>query len=110
MLELDAFWQMLDAPGEEVTTALQLRNARGQMVLQSDNISPADHATTRWRPGMYGIDTHRFKLPAGFPSGPYTVDVIAYPRNKPNQPYIIADGELAGRGLQRVEDVWIGGR
>ncbi len=88
-----AFWQILQPDDIEVTTAIHVYDADDVLVAQSDNVDPAGYETKRWDKAMYAQDVHTLTLPAGLPPGDYAVQVLTYPRGKPEAPFKIIGGQ-----------------
>ncbi|MBI2952759.1 MAG: glycosyltransferase family 39 protein [Chloroflexi bacterium] len=74
VLGLSLFWQARAVPTEDYTVFVQVLNAEGQLVAQSDG-QPAEGSfpTSFWEPGDRILDRHELKLDGGLPPGRYSV-------------------------------------
>ncbi len=89
-LQIDLHWQPLRSLEADYTTFVQVLDANGDKIAQSDQ--PAGgvyYPTSLWQPGETLRDRHTIILPAGAPSGPYRLLVGMYQ---------LANGEIASLG------------
>lgn len=79
------YWRVTRPIQGELSTSIQVVNAAGQTIAQSDNFVAAGLATFYWEPGQYAIDSHSLLIPADALPGEYSVRVVVFPRDKPLQ-------------------------
>jgi len=77
--EISLHWQPVTRLGADYTTFVQLINANGDKIAQSDH-RPGGvfYPTSLWKPDETLIDRHTLALPADLGPGPYTILVGLY--------------------------------
>lgn len=72
-------WQAVEPDGQNYTIFMHLLDAQGNLVTQADG-PPQNgrYPTTILEPGEQLVDTHRFTLPQGLPSGEYQILMGVY--------------------------------
>lgn len=94
------YWQPLRSGGDDWTTFVQVLNATGDKVAQSDHVpGGAFYPTSLWRASDRLADSHVITLPDDPGPGPYRLLVGLYKRNGSDlqqlgQPQVV--GEIAG--------------
>jgi len=78
-LQIDLHWQPLRALEADYTSFVQVLDANGDKIAQSDHQAGGIYyPTSLWRPGETLRDRHTLVLPADAPSGPYRLLVGMY--------------------------------
>jgi hypothetical protein len=103
------YWRALNPIERDMKVSLVVEDAAGREVGRWDG-RPAGYAypTDRWRPGQELFGVYPLPLPAGAPSGDYTLTVALYDETEPSGLDImdVADnpaGKRARLGPLRVE-------
>ncbi len=76
---LALYWQLTGPPVvEDYSSVIYLRDAVGNIVLQTGSQHPGDYPTTDWLPGLYVQERLRLTIPPGTPPGQYTIHAALY--------------------------------
>jgi glutamine cyclotransferase len=74
-VSLNLYWQLRADPlHEDYSSVVHVRDAEGNLVLQSGSFYPGELATHNWLPGYYVQERLSLHLPSGTPPGSYTLD------------------------------------
>jgi hypothetical protein len=77
VIQLDTYWRAARAPRQDLTLALQLVDAEGQ-VRTSRPIAPVEgYPTSQWQRGEIVQGKHRFRFPLDAPAGDYELWLAA---------------------------------
>lgn len=76
--EVRLYWQGLAVMDTDYSIALYLQDDAGVVLAQQDSQHPGLVPTTRWTPGQYAEDLHRFTLDTAPPAGEYQIVVAVY--------------------------------
>lgn len=92
VLSIDLVWRAVATPESELKVSLQLLDATGAPVAQSDRMpGEPPRPTTAWLPGEVVVDPHALAVPSELPAGAYRLAVAAY------DPETLARLPVAGR-------------
>jgi hypothetical protein len=72
-LALSLYWKAKYLLEINYQVFVHVRDAKGNVVAQSDRLNPGDFPTRRWPLDKYVRDRHEIGLPADLPAGVYTV-------------------------------------
>jgi len=78
VVPMTLYWRAQNAPARDYSTTLQVLDAQGRLVAQSDSQNPGGLPTSRWRPGQYARDAHLLRVPPGTPAGQYRLIAGVY--------------------------------
>lgn len=97
-LDLALYWQARLAPGQDYSVFVQLLDANGKLVAQSDGFPwNGGYPTSAWQPGRIVRDSYELPLPRGLPNGRYTLIAGAYlPATMQRLPVVDARGITRG--------------
>jgi hypothetical protein len=78
-VQIDLFWQPLRPLDADFTSFVQILDANGDKIVQSDQqAGGVYYPTSLWQPGDTLRDRHILTLPADAPPGPYRLHVGMY--------------------------------
>lgn len=83
--EVALYWRPLQPTRRNYHTALQIMDATGALIAQSNAQRPGGVPTALWPLGSYVRDRHVISLPPGTPPGEYYVQVVAYEADSPDR-------------------------
>lgn len=72
------YWHAPATLSQRYATAVRLRDARGQTIVQHNTASPGGWDTPRWQAGGYVADRHTLQPPPGTLPGVYDVLAVVY--------------------------------
>jgi hypothetical protein len=95
-LAVAAYWEPTTASSRDYTVFVQLLNADGKVVAQSDAYPLAGrYPTSRWLPDIVVRDEHRLKLPAALKPGTYRLIIGMYDLKTMGRLVAISSAEAA---------------
>ena len=72
-LAVELIWQALTFPSQRASVFVQVLDANGQLVAQSDAVPAGGYPLNRWAPGEYVVDRRLLAIDPGLAPGNYTV-------------------------------------
>ncbi len=106
VVPITLYWREQNLPVRNYSTTLQVLDAQGRLVAQSDSQNPGGLPASRWLPGQYARDAHLLWVPPGTLPGQYSLVAGVYQFRGAALNFLdaagAAQGQLAPLGILAV--------